>query len=119
MALGMRDGVKIKDEAIITWQLFVYMNIFFLEPENTHGTKSLFPNGYFKTFLLAFWSASDLSSAKAGPTLQHSIYPTSRHSPRNLALCSDFYLQGVQIIVESIQLVYIILNIPTFFVLIL
>lgn len=99
MALGMRDGVRIRDGAIITRQLFVYINIFFLEPENTHGTKSLFPNGYFEIFLLAFWSASDLSFAKVGPTLQHSTHPTPRHGPRNLAMCPDLYLQGVQIIV--------------------
>lgn len=78
------------------------MNIFlFRTRKNTQGTKSLFQNGYFKIFLLTLWSASDLSSAKVGPTLNHSTHLTSRPGPRNLALSPDYHFlwKGVQIIV--------------------
>lgn len=43
--------------------IFFFMSISFLEAENTHGTKSLHPNGYFKTFLPTLWLASDLRMA--------------------------------------------------------
>lgn len=38
-ALSKGDEVRSRDGTIITWYLFVYANIFFLEPENAHDTK--------------------------------------------------------------------------------